>query len=374
MLGTRPEAIKLAPVILAMRAQPDTFRVLVWVTGQHRELIVQALELFAIAPDADFALMQPDQSQTALVGSILLRLDTLIGRQRPDWILVQGDTSSALAGALAGFYAGIPVAHVEAGLRTYNLSAPFPEEGNRQIISRIAALCCTPTATASANLRQEQIAEKRIAQTGNTVVDAIRWIAQREPALPASLGPWLDAFAGKRWVLTTVHRRESFGATLEGMLRAIRALADDQELNLAFVLPVHPNPNVHATVFRILGGHPGIALLPPLSYAELAAVLAHCWIVLTDSGGLQEEGPSLHKPVLVLRDVTERPEGIDAGVAELVGTEPQRLIEGVRQLVADSGRYRRMQDGVNPYGDGHAAAAILRAIADTSRSSPAQTI
>ena len=362
VLGTRPEAIKLAPVILEMQRQPQAFLPLVWVTGQHRELIDQALETFGILPDADFALMQPNQSHIALVGAILSRLDSLIATHRLDWILVQGDTSSALAGALAGFFAGIPVAHVESGLRTYDLSAPFPEEGNRQIISRIAALCCTPTATAGLNLLQERIPESRIVQTGNTAVDAIHWVAKRHTALPVALDLWQNALRGRRWVLTTLHRRESFGAQLDGMLHAIRTLADDENLNLAFIFPVHPNPSVKKSVYRILGNHPSIVLLPALKYPELAAILAHSWIVLTDSGGLQEEGPSLKKPVLVLRDVTERPEGVETGAAELVGTDPSTIIDRVRQLASDPEIYYKMQNADNPYGDGHAASSILRAI------------
>jgi UDP-N-acetylglucosamine 2-epimerase (non-hydrolysing) len=364
VLGTRPEAIKLAPVLLAMRARPAQFRPLLWVTGQHRELLDQVLRVFGLAPDADFALMQENQSQASLVGRILQSLDPLLAEHKPDWLLVQGDTSSALAGALAGFYAGVPVAHVEAGLRTYDLAAPFPEEGNRQLISRIARLHCAPTELAMRQLRAEQIPAGDIVQTGNTVVDAIRWVAARHSALPA----WPAGFApdGCRLVLTTLHRRESFGATLQGMLRAIRALAEDAALKLAFVFPVHPNPNVRQLVHEILGGCPRIALLPPLGYTELATVLAQSWLVLTDSGGLQEEGPSLHKPVLVLRDVTERPEGVETGAAELAGTDPVRLAAAVRRLAADPAAYARMAQARNPYGDGAAAGAILDALLSNS--------
>jgi UDP-N-acetylglucosamine 2-epimerase (non-hydrolysing) len=364
ILGTRPEAIKLAPVVLAMRERPAAFRPLLWVTGQHRELLDQVLEVFALQPDADLDLMQADQRQASLVGRALQAIDPLIARQRPDWIVVQGDTSSALAGALAGFYAQVAVAHVEAGLRTYDLAAPFPEEGNRQLISRIASLHCAPTALALQQLQQEQVAPAAIALTGNTVVDAIRWVTARHQAVP-DLPP---AFGrpGRRWVLTTLHRRESFGPTLVGMLRAIRTLADDDGLDLGFVFPVHPNPNVRALVHEILGRHPRIALLPALGYTELAAVLARSWLVLTDSGGLQEEAPSLHKPVLVLRDVTERPEGVTTGAAELVGTDPARLVAAVRRLAGDGQRYERMAAAVNPYGDGRAALAILDAIAARS--------
>ncbi len=360
VLGTRPEAIKLAPVLLAMRARPDRFRPLLWVTGQHRELLDQVLQVFGLVPDRDFALMQPNQSQSGLVGRILLALDPLIAEERPDWILVQGDTSSALAGALAAFYAAVPVVHVEAGLRTYDLTAPFPEEGNRQMISRVARLHCAPTAYAAAQLLREQIPAADIVQTGNTVVDAVRWVAERHVALPPLPADWEDA--GYRMVLTTLHRRESFGAPLAGMLQAIRALADDADLKLAFVFPVHPNPNVRQMVHDTLGGHPRIALLPALGYTELAAVLARCWLVLTDSGGLQEEAPSLHKPVLVLRDVTERPEGVETGAADLVGTDPSTLMARVRRLVAEPERHARMADAVNPYGDGLASEAILDAM------------
>ncbi len=360
VLGTRPEAIKLAPVFLAMKALPDEFRPLLWVTGQHRELLDQVLDVFGMVPDADFALMQENQSQAALVGRILQALDPLMASTHPDWVLVQGDTSSALAGALAAFYAGVKVAHVEAGLRTHDLTAPFPEEGNRQLISRVAALHCAPTALAVQQLLREGIAPARIVQTGNTVVDAVRWVAERYTALPPLPAAWSHEEA--RLVLTTLHRRESFGAPMAGMLRAIRALADDASLNLGFVFPVHPNPNVRAQVFEILGNHPRIALMPALGYTELAAVLAQCWLVLTDSGGLQEEARSLHKPVLVLRDVTERPEGIESGAAELVGTRPDALVAAVRRLVEDPARHASMRQAPNPYGDGMASEAILKAL------------
>lgn len=360
VLGTRPEAIKLAPVFQAMLARPQHFRPLLWVTGQHRELLDQVLHLFAMVPDVDLALMQKNQTQAGLVGRILQGLEPLIAAQKPHWILVQGDTSSALAGALAGFYGGVSVAHVEAGLRTYNLAAPFPEEGNRQMISRIARLHCAPTGYAVERLREEMIASECIVQTGNTIVDAIRWVAQRHSAMPPLPEAWCAD--GTRLVLTTLHRRESFGATLAAMLHAIRALADDEALKLGFVFLVHPNPSVCENVHAILGGHPRIALLTPLGYAELAAVLDRCWLVLTDSGGLQEEAPSLQKPVLVLRDVTERPEGIETGAAELIGTDPIALQVAVRRLVNEPDRYERMASAVNPYGDGHAASAILDAL------------
>jgi UDP-N-acetylglucosamine 2-epimerase (non-hydrolysing) len=362
VFGTRPEAIKLAPVFLAMQAQPDVFRPLLWVTGQHRELIDKVLDVFGMVADADFALMQPNQTQSMLVGAIMQALDPLIGVERPDWILVQGDTSSALAGALAGFYSRVPVAHVEAGLRTFDLTAPFPEEGNRQLISRIAFLHCTPTSIATENLQQEKIPNLRIVETGNTVVDAIRWVATRHTTVPTDLDIWSGLSPTPRWVLTTLHRRESFGTPLAGMLQAIRTLADDASLNLVFVFPVHPNPNVQAMVHRILGEHPRIALLPPLPYPELVAVLAKSWLVLTDSGGLQEEAPSLHKPVLVLRDVTERSEGVATGAAELVGTDPLALIKSVRRLVSEPQRYLKMANADNPYGNGAAASVILQAI------------
>lgn len=364
VLGTRPEAIKLAPVYLAMKARPASYRPLLWVTGQHRELLDQVLEVFGMAPDADFNLMQENQSQATLVGRILQSLDPLISSTTPDWILVQGDTSSALAGALAGFYAGVPVAHVEAGLRTHDLAAPFPEEGNRQMISRISRLHCAPTVLAARQLMEEGISPDQIVHTGNTVVDAVRWVAARYTALPSLPAAWESD--GTRLVLTTLHRRESFGVPMQGMLRAIRALADDEALRLGFVFPVHPNPNVRQQVLDILGDHPRIVLLPALSYTELAAVLARCWLVLTDSGGLQEEAPSLHKPVLVLRDVTERPEGIETGAAELVGTGPEALVASVRRLVDDPARHARMSQAPNPYGDGMAAETILQAMDDAT--------
>jgi UDP-N-acetylglucosamine 2-epimerase (non-hydrolysing) len=359
VVGTRPEAIKMAPIVLAMLARPLEFKPLLWLTGQHKELLSQTLEVFGIVSDSNFSLMQSNQSHADLVGKILQALDPLIEHHRPDWLLVQGDTSSALAGALAAFYAGIPVAHVEAGLRTYNLGAPFPEEGNRQMISRIASLHCTPTAQASKNLLAENISTERIVLTGNTVVDAIRWVVDQPSAVPVMPPNWNF---NRRIVLVTLHRRESFGNILSGLLHAIRSLADDDILNLAFVFPVHPNPNVRDMVHQILGDHPRIALLLPLAYTALADVLSKAWLVITDSGGLQEEAPSLHKPVLVLRDVTERPEGVETGAAVLVGTDPNRLIALVNTLANNECVYLDMKNAKNPYGDGHAAEAILLAI------------
>jgi UDP-N-acetylglucosamine 2-epimerase (non-hydrolysing) len=359
IVGTRPEAIKMAPIILAMLARPHEFKPLLWLTGQHKELLTQTLEVFGLTPDSNFALMQSNQSHADLVGKILQSLDPLIAQRRPDWLLVQGDTSSALAGALAAYYAGIPVVHVEAGLRTYNLDAPFPEEGNRQMISRVASLHCTPTIQASKNLLAENIPAGMIVVTGNTAVDAIRWVADQPKGASVLPSKW---HAGRRLVLVTLHRRESFGNILTGLLYAIRSLADDDSLNLYFVFPVHPNPNVRDTVHRILGSHPMIALLPPLAYTDMADILSKAWLVVTDSGGLQEEAPSLHKPVLVLRDVTERPEGVETGSSVLVGTDPEKLIAQVNMLSNNGSSYLKMKNARNPYGDGQAAEAILLAI------------
>jgi UDP-N-acetylglucosamine 2-epimerase (non-hydrolysing) len=358
VFGTRPEVIKLAPVALAMKASPKHFECLLVTTGQHRELGRQALQIFGLRPDVDLDLMSENQGVTAFLAQALISLDRLIEKGPPDWILVQGDAESALAGAIAGYNRNVPVAHVEAGLRTYDLAAPHPEEGNRQMISRIASLHFAPTIRAQNMLLAENTSKDRVLVTGNTVVDAVNWIRSRfgedekrvarEATRPST-----------RLVLVTIHRRESFGEPLIGMLEAIRTLAQEPALGLRFVLPVHPNPQVARVVNRTLGQKPNVVLMPPLDYKALLTLMAQCWLILTDSGGLQEEGPCLSVPVLVLRNRTERQEGVDAGVTRVVGTDREKIIMAVTNLVSDAAAYRKMQSGRNPYGDGRAAEAIL---------------
>ena len=349
--GTRPEAVKLAPVARAIRRRPERLRLTVCTTGQHREMLVQAHRALDLAPDVDLDLMRGDQTLNEIAGRVLLDLETLLAERAPDWVLVQGDTTSAAAAALAAFHRRIRVGHVEAGLRTGDLERPFPEEANRRIVDLVADALFAPTDLARDRLLAEGVPAARIHVTGNTVVDAL-----------------LDA-AGERarsWgpeVLVTVHRRESFGAPLREILAAIAELAA-RFPDLRWIYPVHPNPSVRGPAREILSGAPNVDLCEPLDYGELLDRLARSRLVLTDSGGLQEEAPSFGKSVLVLRDVTERPEGIAAGVAELVGTDRGRIVEAATRWLSGGRSLRDAADVPNPYGDGHAAeriAAILAA-------------
>jgi UDP-N-acetylglucosamine 2-epimerase (non-hydrolysing) len=366
VFGTRPEAIKLAPVVLALADRPREFSVRVCVTAQHREMLDQVLDLYAIRPDHDLDIMRPDQTLPDLTATALLALGRVLATERPDLVVVQGDTTTTMTAALAAFYAKIPVAHVEAGLRTRNKYAPFPEEVNRQVTSVIADLHFAPTDGAKQNLIAEGISAARVHVTGNTVVDALvlarRKLAGRGPSAPELQR--LDA--GRRTViLVTAHRRESFGAGLENVCRAIRDLVD-RNADLAVVFPVHLNPNVRAQVRRVLTGDAvsegRLILTEPLSYTDLVWVLDRCRLVLTDSGGIQEEAPTFHKPVLVMRDITERPEGVDAGVARLVGTDLRRIRDETERLLHDEGAYATMTGAGNPYGDGRAAERIMDVI------------
>jgi UDP-N-acetylglucosamine 2-epimerase (non-hydrolysing) len=359
VFGTRPEVVKLAPVALAMKADPSRFECLLVATGQHRELGRQALRIFDLEPDIDLDLMSDNQSVTTFLGQALINLDCVVQQLAPDWIVVQGDAESALAGAIAGYNRKIPVAHVEAGLRTHDLAAPHPEEGNRQMISRIASLHFAPTIRAQEVLLAERTPADRILVTGNTVVDAVHWIRGRHRDESEKVA-CEDAQHVSRLVLVTIHRRESFGEPLIGMLEAVRTLAEDPTLALSFALPVHPNPQVCGAVKRILGRQPNVRLLPALDYKKLIGLMEQSWLVLTDSGGLQEEAPSFSVPVLVLRNQTERQEGIDAGVASLVGTDREKIVLAVKHLALDDAAYRKMRSSRNPYGTGRAADAILK--------------
>jgi UDP-N-acetylglucosamine 2-epimerase (non-hydrolysing) len=352
IFGTRPEAIKLAPVVRALAAEPD-LAVRVAVTGQHRELLDQVLAVFGIAPDHDLAVMVAGQSLPELTGRLLPRLDRVIASEAPAAVLVQGDTTTALVAALAAFYRRVPVGHVEAGLRTNDRHAPFPEEINRRLVSVLTTWHFAPTPGARDALLGEGIAAANVLVTGNTVIDALRHVlATTEPPLGTLPAP------GRRLLLVTAHRRESFGPPLESLCRAIRRIAD-RHPDLEVCYPVHPNPNVREPVHRILGAHPRVQLLEPLDYVAFAHLLARADIVLTDSGGIQEEGPALGKPVLVARDVTERPEAVAAGVAELVGTDEERIVTRVGRLLDDPAAYAAMARAVSPYGDGRAGERIV---------------
>jgi len=359
VIGTRPEVIKMAPIVHALR-KSETLAPYVISTGQHRQMLDQSLEVFGIRPDVDLEVMSPQQDLSELTARTLVRMRVELERVTPSWMVVQGDTTTALAAALAGFYAHIPVAHVEAGLRSGQRYSPYPEEINRRIIDQVADVLFAPTSGAAARLFDEGFSPDHVWVTGNTVVDALLAIREQLHAHPVAI-PGLDSTLvdGKRLVLTTAHRRESFGEPLIAMCEALRQLARDNP-DVVIVYPVHLNPNVSLPVRRILANQDRIVLLPPLDYLQFVSLLERAYLVLTDSGGVQEEAPTFGKPVLVLRRVTERPEGIDAGVARLVGTAPQDIIREATRLLRDPAAYRAMAAAVNPYGDGTAACQIVK--------------
>jgi UDP-N-acetylglucosamine 2-epimerase (non-hydrolysing) len=343
--GTRPEAIKMAPVIAALRRRPETFAVTVCTTGQHREMLDQVQELFGLRPDVDLGLMRHDQTLNGLSSAAFAAMDEVLVSYRPDWLLVQGDTTTAMTAALAAFHRGVRVGHVEAGLRTGDLRRPFPEEANRRVIDLLADALFAPTARAKAALLAEGCAEERIHVVGNTVIDALQALAGGDPV------------ETRDEVLVTVHRRESFGEPLRGIFAALRRLAEDFP-HILYIYPVHRNPNVRQPAFELLSGLPNLELCEPLDYRELVRRLARCRLVLTDSGGIQEEAPTFGKPVLVLRETTERPEGVEAGVAKLVGVDPERIVAEASRLLSSEEAYLAMARAVNPYGDGLAGERI----------------
>ena len=357
VVGTRPEAIKLAPLVRALRATPGVEPVLVS-TGQHRQMLDQALRVFGLAPDVELGVMTPGQTLEAITARTLEGMREFLASARPVRVVVQGDTTTAFAAALAAFYARIPVAHVEAGLRSGDRDSPFPEEINRRLVDQLSDELYAPTAPARQLLLREGFDPGSVLETGNTVVDALLWareiLRMRNVAV---VGPTRAELGDRRLVLVTAHRRESFGPGVESICRAVvrivRAVPD-----VEVVYPVHLNPNVDGPVRRILGSEPRIRLLPPLDYLSFVALLDTCHLVLTDSGGVQEEAPTFGKPILVMRDVTERPEGITAGVAKLVGTSEARIAGEAIRLLEDAGAWRAMATGANPYGDGTAAHRI----------------
>jgi UDP-N-acetylglucosamine 2-epimerase (non-hydrolysing) len=369
VLGTRPEAIKLAPVITRLAQTPGVVS-LVCATAQHRQMLDQVLSLFEIAPDYDLDLMRPGQDLFDLTARVLTAMKPVPEKAKPDILLAQGDTTTCLAASLAAFYAGVPIGHVEAGLRTGDMAAPFPEEANRVLVSRLARLHFAPTKKAQDNLLAEGTRPETIFVTGNTVIDAL--LSVRDKAAGAAGAGVLDDglkrdwLAGKRRVLITGHRRESFGGGFESLCAAIRELAA-RHPDWRFVYPVHLNPNVQEPVGRILGGLSNVALIEPLEYLPFVWLMDGADVILTDSGGIQEEGPSLGKPVLVMRAVTERPEAVEAGTVMLVGTERAKIIEGMERVLLDRDLYRRMSRAHNPYGDGKAAGRIADILLDWAR-------
>ncbi|OHB60356.1 MAG: UDP-N-acetylglucosamine 2-epimerase [Planctomycetes bacterium RBG_13_46_10] len=368
IFGTRPEAIKLCPLFLEFKRHSE-FQPHVCVTGQHRQMLDQVLDVFEVVPDVDLDLMEPDQTLAGLTSRAVIAIDSYVARHRPDIVIVQGDTTTTFCAALAAFYNRIPIGHVEAGLRTWNKFSPFPEEINRLMTSHLADLQFAPTQRAKENLLREGIPEDRIFITGNTVIDAlhiaIEKVRKNPPAIPSLPVELLNGDSHKPVVLITGHRRENFGAGFESICGAISELSR-RFSNAAFVYPVHLNPNVRKPVFDILSGRSNIYLIEPLAYMSFVALMDRSRIVLTDSGGVQEEAPGLGKPVLVMRDTTERPEAVGAGTVKLVGTDRRMIVDEVSTLLTDEKSYIAMANAVNPYGDGKACERIVRAIADNN--------
>lgn len=369
VFGTRPEAIKMAPLVRRM-ASDGRFEQRICVTAQHRQMLDSALKLFEIEPDIDLDVMAPGQDLFDVTSKVLLGMRDVLRRERPDVVLVHGDTTTCMATALAAFYERIPIAHVEAGLRSGDLAAPFPEELNRIVADRLSRWMFAPTEGARAKLLEEGVEPERVFVTGNTVIDALLWVRERtsgrvandyRKALGDELADQLAEWAG-RTVLVTGHRRENFGAPFEELCGAIRSAADDHP-DWLFVYPTHLNPNVQRPVKQILGGTPNVSLCAPLDYEPFVWLMSRSDVILTDSGGIQEEGPALGKPVLVMRDVTERPEAIAAGTARLVGADRTRIRSALEELLGDEAEHRRMATARNPYGDGAAAERIVQVLA-----------
>lgn len=357
LVGTRPEVIKLAPVVRELERHREHFEVRLCATGQHRELLHQALSLFGLVPELDLELMEPDQTLARLTSRVIEGVDRLVDDVRPDWLLAQGDTTTVLGGALAAFYRGVRFGHVEAGLRTGDLRQPFPEEMNRRLVDGLADALFAPTPRAVTALEQEGIDPNRVYLTGNTVVDALSEIAARE--YDWSVGSLAAIPAGKRLVLVTAHRRESFGVPLEQVCGAVRRLAlQFADNGIHFVFPIHPNPRVRDPVARTLVGLENVSLLEPLDYLAQIQLMKEASLILTDSGGIQEEAPSFGVPVLVLRDKTERPEAVEVGIARVVGTDADQLVAEVERVLLDTSGRNAMVNGGNPFGDGRAAARI----------------
>jgi UDP-N-acetylglucosamine 2-epimerase (non-hydrolysing) len=363
IFGTRPEAIKLAPVVLALQAEPATDHV-ICVSGQHRQMLDQVLSVFGMVPDHDLNVMKSSQDLSHVTRSVLEGVSHVLRQERPDWLIVQGDTTTAFAAALAGFYEQVNVAHVEAGLRTHDRLSPWPEEINRRLVGTLANLHFAPTPGAAANLLREGVSEDDVLVTGNTVIDALRLTSARsdkDVALDAVLREHSDRRLwdpSRRLLLVTLHRRENLGETLRSICQGLARLAARGDVEIAF--PVHLNPAVRSVVSEVLGAIPGVHLLPPLDYLPFVALLQRSFLVITDSGGIQEEAPGLGKPVIVARDTTERPEAVAAGTAVLAGPDGNAVEAACIRLLDDPSHYARMATAANPFGDGHAAERIVR--------------
>lgn len=358
VFGTRPEAVKMAPVINALQSHPQHADLKVCVTAQHREMLDQVLDFFEIIPDFDLDLMRHNQDLYQLTADVLQGLKSVLDQFTPDIVLVHGDTTTSTIAALAAFYARIPVGHVEAGLRTYDRYAPFPEEINRQLTGRLTSLHFAPTDFAKGNLLGEHIPEQHIYVTGNTVIDALHWAKERLRHYSNDEINGLQSAVDlkKKLILVTAHRRENQGAGMVNICNALRQIAADETVEVVF--PVHLNPRVQGPVYELLADIPNVTLLPPLGYPAFTWLMIQSYLIITDSGGIQEEAPGLGKPVLVMREVTERPEAVDAGVVKLVGADTDRIVEEAKKLIRDSEAYASMSQAANPYGDGKSALRI----------------
>jgi UDP-N-acetylglucosamine 2-epimerase (non-hydrolysing) len=354
VVGTRPEAIKMAPVILALQKEPWV-EVRVLATAQHRHMLDQVNEFFGIDPDIDLNIMRPNQALTTLTARLLLQLDDVLKAEKPDAVLVQGDTTTVMTVALACFYHCIPIGHIEAGLRTWDMQNPFPEEANRVIAGKLASWHFAPTEGSRQNLLKESVSDSKIIVTGNTVIDALLMTAAQDMELAFPID------TNQRLVLVTSHRRENFGGPFRNICRGLRYLAENNP-EVQFLYPVHPNPNVKDVAYELLAELPNFTLCEPLDYAPFIAAMKRAYIILTDSGGVQEEAPALGKPVLVLRDETERPEAVEQGVVKLVGSNYDRIVLETQRLLDDESAYKAMARGVSPYGDGKAAERIVKTL------------
>ncbi len=364
VFGTRPEAIKLFPLVHALESD-NRFDSRVLVTGQHRGMLDQVLDIAGVTPHHDLDIMQPNQTLDALTARLLTGIGEVMDEVRPDWVVVQGDTATAMCGALAAYYRKVPVCHVEAGLRSGDLYHPWPEEVNRKVIGSFAALHCAPTEVSQAALLRENIDPAIVHVTGNTVIDALHWITRKveaEPNLASGLADIEARFAGKRIIGMTSHRRENFGDGMRAIADAVKRIAARDDV--AIIFPVHLNPNVRTVMNEELAGLDNVALLEPLDYPHFARLLDISTLMLTDSGGVQEEAPALGKPVLVMRETTERPEGVDAGTAKLVGTDADMIVAEVTRLLDDPAAYAAMAQAHNPFGDGHSAQRIADLLAE----------
>jgi UDP-N-acetylglucosamine 2-epimerase (non-hydrolysing) len=362
VFGTRPEAIKLCPVLLHLRARSRDFQVKCCVTAQHRTMLDQVLEVFGVEPDYDLDLMQPGQTPAETSSRILSALPAVLRSEAPQIVLVQGDTTTTFCAALAAFYDRIPVGHVEAGLRTGDMYQPFPEEMNRVLTTRLSTLHFAPTCGAAENLRREGVPEDLIRVTGNTGIDAVLQVRNmlEQGVLPS--GKWPDLDPAKRLLLVTAHRRENFGAPLEAICQALLQLAKRRDVQIVY--PVHRNPNIAGPVWQLLSQEPNVILYDPLQYLPFVDLMRRAYLVITDSGGIQEEGPSLGKPVLVMREKTERPEAVEAGTVKLVGPNTERIVQETERLLDDPQEFERMCRVHNPYGDGHASERIAAALVE----------